>query len=77
MGVGRASFERNGVDRIAEEERTSTPGTFFVVFGGGSVGLGAIAFGWVGVTSGWVCGRRSPRSRWERWSVRSCSYLSS
>jgi purine-cytosine permease-like protein len=52
MGVGRTSFERNGVDRIAEEERTSTPGTFFVVFVGGSVGLGAIAFGWVGVTFG-------------------------
>jgi purine-cytosine permease-like protein len=56
-GVGRGGFERNGVerngvDRIAEAERTSTPGTFFVIFVGGSVGLGAIAFGWVGITFG-------------------------
>ncbi len=51
-GTGRAGFERNGVDRIADDERTSTPGTFFVIFVGGSVGLGAIAFGWVGITFG-------------------------
>jgi purine-cytosine permease-like protein len=51
-GFERSGFERNGVDRIAEEERTSTPGTFFVVFVGGSVGLGAIAFGWVGMSFG-------------------------
>ena len=44
----RNGFERNGVDRIPERERTSTPGTFFVIFVGGSVGLGAVAFGWVG-----------------------------
>lgn len=45
-------FERNGVDRIPEHDRTSTPGTFFVVFIGGSVGLGAVAFGWIGLTFG-------------------------
>jgi len=45
-------FERNGVDRISEDERTSTPGTFFVIFVGGSVGLGAVSFGWVGLTFG-------------------------
>ena len=45
-------FERNGVDRIPEDQRTSTPWTFFVVFVGGSVGLGAVAFGWVGLTFG-------------------------
>lgn len=44
--------ERNGVDRIPEEERTSTPVTFFVIFVGTSVGLGAVAFGWVGITFG-------------------------
>jgi purine-cytosine permease-like protein len=47
-----AGFERIGVDRIPDEERTSTPGTFFVVFVGTSVGLGAVAFGWVGITFG-------------------------
>ena len=51
-GFDASGFERNGVDRIAEDERTSSPGTFFVVFVGGSVGLGAIAFGWVGMTFG-------------------------
>jgi purine-cytosine permease-like protein len=45
-------FELNGVDRIPEEQRTSTPWTFFVLFVGGSVGLGAVAFGWVGLTFG-------------------------
>jgi purine-cytosine permease-like protein len=45
-------IERHGVDRIPEGERTSTPGTFFVIFVGGSVGLGAVAFGWVGLTFG-------------------------
>lgn len=44
-GAAPSGIERNGVDRIPEAERTSTPGTFFVVFVGGSVGLGAIAFG--------------------------------
>jgi purine-cytosine permease-like protein len=51
-GTGQAGFERNGVDRIPDAERTATPWTFFVVFVGGSVGLGAIAFGWVGFTFG-------------------------
>ena len=51
-GVGRAGFERNGADRIPEDERTSTPATFFVIFVGTSVGLGAVAFGWVGITFG-------------------------
>lgn len=48
----RAGIERNGVDRIPEDERTSTPTTFFVIFVGTSVGLGAVAFGWVGLTFG-------------------------
>jgi purine-cytosine permease-like protein len=51
-GFERNGFELNGVDRIPEHERTSTPWTFFVVFVGGSVGLGAVAFGWVGLTFG-------------------------
>ena len=51
-GVAPSGIERNGVDRIPEAERTSTPGTFFVVFVGGSVGLGAIAFGWLGMYFG-------------------------
>lgn len=51
-GFSRAGFENNGVDRIPEEQRTSTPWTFFVIFVGGSVGLGAVAFGWVGLTFG-------------------------
>src|SRR4051794_34550926 len=52
QGIGPSGFERNGVDRIPESDRTSTPGTFFVVFVGGSVGLGAIAFGWLGMYFG-------------------------
>ena len=52
QGIGPSGFERNGVDRIPENERTSTPTTFFVVFVGGSVGLGAIAFGWLGMYFG-------------------------
>jgi purine-cytosine permease-like protein len=51
-GFESNGFELNGVDRIPERERTSTPGTFFVVFIGGSVGLGAVAFGWIGLTFG-------------------------
>jgi purine-cytosine permease-like protein len=51
-GFDRGGFERNGVDRIPEEQRTSTPWTFFVIFVGGSVGLGAVAFGWVGLGFG-------------------------
>jgi purine-cytosine permease-like protein len=51
-GFERSGFELNGVDRIVEEQRTSTPWTFFVIFVGGSVGLGAVAFGWVGLTFG-------------------------
>lgn len=51
-GFDRSGFERNGVDRIPEEQRTSTPWTFFVIFVGGSVGLGAVAFGWVGLGFG-------------------------
>src|SRR5262245_51297496 len=51
-GVGRGGIELNGVDRIPENERTSTPTTFFVIFIGTSVGLGAVAFGWVGITFG-------------------------
>jgi purine-cytosine permease-like protein len=51
-GFERSGFERNGVDRIPENERTSTPWTFFVIFIGGSVGLGAVAFGWVGLMFG-------------------------
>ena len=50
--MARTGFERNGADRIPEAERTSTPGTFFVVFVGGSVGLGAVVFGWLGITFG-------------------------
>ena len=52
VGFERTGFERNGVDRIPEGDRTSTPWTFFVIFIGGSVGLGAVAFGWVGLTFG-------------------------
>ena len=52
VGFERGGFERNGVDRITEGDRTSTPWTFFVIFVGGSVGLGAVAFGWVGLTFG-------------------------
>ena len=51
-GFERNGFERNGVDRIPEEQRTSTPWTFFVIFLGSSVGLGAVSFGWVGLTFG-------------------------
>ena len=51
-GFDPSGFERNGVDRIPEGDRTSTPTTFFVIFIGGSVGLGAVAFGWVGMTFG-------------------------
>jgi len=51
-GFEPSGFERNGVDRIPDDERTSTPGTFFVVMVGGSVGLGAVAFGWVAMTFG-------------------------
>jgi purine-cytosine permease-like protein len=51
-GFDRTGFERNGVDRIPEGERTSTPVTFFTIFVGTSVGLGAVAFGWVGLTFG-------------------------
>ncbi|HEX5811653.1 MAG TPA: cytosine permease, partial [Pseudonocardia sp.] len=51
-GFERSGFELNGVDRIPEGDRTSTPATFFVIFIGGSVGLGAVAFGWVGLTFG-------------------------
>ena len=51
-GFEPSGFERNGVDRIPEGDRTSTPATFFVIFIGGSVGLGAVAFGWVGLTFG-------------------------
>jgi purine-cytosine permease-like protein len=54
-GAGAAwprGVEPNGVDRIPDEERTSTPRTFFVIFVGTSVGLGAAAFGWVGITFG-------------------------
>ncbi len=51
-GTGRGGVERNGVDRIPDGERTATPTTFFLIFVGGSVGLGAIAFGWVGMTFG-------------------------
>ena len=51
-GFQPSGFELNGVDRIPEGDRTSTPGTFFVIFIGGSVGLGAVAFGWVGLTFG-------------------------
>ena len=47
-----ATIERNGVDRVPEDERTSTPWTFFTLFVGTSVGLGAVAFGWVGLTFG-------------------------
>lgn len=50
--VSVSGIERNGVDRIPDGERTATPWTFFVVFIGGSVGLGAITFGWVGATFG-------------------------
>jgi purine-cytosine permease-like protein len=50
--VWRRGVEPNGVDRIPDGERTSTPRTFFVIFVGTSVGLGAAAFGWVGITFG-------------------------
>lgn len=52
VGTGRGGLERRGIDRIPDVERTSTPGTFFVIFVGTSVGLGAVAFGWVGITFG-------------------------
>src|SRR5260370_20073709 len=45
-------FERLGIDRIPEEERTSTPWTFSILFLGGSFGLGAIVFGWIPITLG-------------------------
>ena len=77
-GFDSSGFERNGVDRIPESDRTSTPWTFFVIFIGGSVGLGAVAFGWVGhdVRAGPVGDdlrdRRRHRGRgrscWFRWS---------
>src|SRR3954462_1731427 len=51
-GFDSSGFERNGVDRIPESDRTSTPWTFSVIFLGSSVGLGAVAFGWVGLTFG-------------------------
>lgn len=51
-GTGPAGIELNGVDRIPDAERTSTPWTFFTIFVGTSVGLGAVAFGWVGLTFG-------------------------
>jgi purine-cytosine permease-like protein len=51
-GFDGFGFERNGVDRIPEAERTAGPITFFTVFIGTSVGLGAVAFGWVGLTFG-------------------------
>jgi purine-cytosine permease-like protein len=51
-GIERRGIERRGIDRIPVEERTSTPGTFFMIFVGTSVGLGAVAFGWVGITFG-------------------------
>ncbi|MGZ8749907.1 MAG: cytosine permease, partial [Pseudonocardia sp.] len=51
-GFDPSGFERNGVDRIPEGDRTSTPKTFSVIFLGSSVGLGAVAFGWVGMTFG-------------------------
>ena len=51
-GIGRGGIEGYGVDRIPDTERTSTPTTFFVIFVGTSVGLGAVAFGWVGITFG-------------------------
>ena len=74
QGIGPSGFERNGVDRIPESDRTSTPGTFFVVFVGGSVGLGAIAFGWLGMyVRARACGPRSPRSPSAPSSARSCS----
>ena len=72
-GFDASGFERNGVDRIPEGDRTSTPGTFFVIFIGGSVGLGAVAFGWVGLTvRARACGRRSRRSPWAPRSGSSC-----
>jgi purine-cytosine permease-like protein len=52
VGSGRGGVERRGVDRIPDGERTSTPWTFFVIFVGTSVGLGAVAFGWVGIAFG-------------------------
>lgn len=51
-GYGPSGVEQRGVDRIPEAERTSTPGTFFTIFIGTSVGLGAVAFGWLGITFG-------------------------
>src|SRR4051795_2558251 len=51
-GPAPSGIERHGVDRIPEAERTSTPTTFAVIFVGTSVGLGAVAFGWVGMSFG-------------------------
>jgi purine-cytosine permease-like protein len=45
-------LERNGVDRIPDAQRTATPGTFFVIAVGGSVGLGAAYFGYLGLFFG-------------------------
>ncbi|WP_214402664.1 purine-cytosine permease family protein [Pseudonocardia lacus] len=49
---GRGGIERHGVDRIPDAERTSSPGTFAMIFIGSSVGLGAVAFGWIGMGFG-------------------------
>jgi purine-cytosine permease-like protein len=49
---GSSGVERHGVDRIPDAERTSTPTTFFLIFVGSSVGLGAVAFGWIGMSFG-------------------------
>ncbi len=45
-------FEAIGVDRIPEEERTSTPWTFFGLFMGSSLTLSTLVFGWLAITFG-------------------------
>ncbi len=49
---GRPEFEAIGVDRIPEEERTSTPWTFFGIFMGSSLTLSLMVFGWLPITFG-------------------------
>ncbi len=45
-------FEAIGVQRIAEEDQTSTPWTFFNILVGGNLALGVMVFGWISITLG-------------------------
>jgi purine-cytosine permease-like protein len=46
------TFERRGIGTIPEEERRSTPLTFFLIFCGTGPTLGTIVFGWLPVEFG-------------------------